>query len=404
MERDNDAEPVQQQATRVVGHAYTWDVIGDPEFVDRVIGLGLREVSLAATYHGTRAATPLHPAHRLVEAPHAALYRPVRESAWAAGRLRPVAASWVDSSDPFGTAAELLTARDLWVNAWVVLAHSSRLGSLRPDLVVRNCFGDRYSYALCPSQGEVVDYATTLAVEAVRDVAVSGVSVEGLGQMGFAHNGLHEKTDGAYGPAAQRILSVCCCTGCQKAWTAAGLDTQEVIGRLRDGLLAVQDGVRAADAAMDDIVGSELASALLGVRLASQSGLCAGVFDALATVAPGARITLHGQPDHWATGPSPALSVALAKSAAGSVDAVLIPAWPAIPATYAAITAARRLAPADVSVGAYVTVLPPADLGTAQEHARAVLAAGADELHLYHLGLANRTQLDMLGDLAELGH
>ena len=47
-----------------------------------VIGLGIGEVSLAATYHGTRAATPLHPAHRLVEAPHAALYRPVRESAW----------------------------------------------------------------------------------------------------------------------------------------------------------------------------------------------------------------------------------------------------------------------------------------------------------------------------------
>ena len=85
------------------------------------------------------------------------------------------------------------------------------------------------------------------------------------------------------------------------------------------------------------------------------------------------------------------------------MDAVLVPAWPATPATYAAITAARRLAPAEVAVGAYVTVLPPADLGTVQEHARAVLAAGADELHLYHLGLANRVQLDMLGELATLG-
>src|SRR6188472_1298585 len=78
----------------------------------------------------------------------------------------------------------------------------------RPDSA---CFGDPYSYALCPAHDEVRDYATTLAVEAVRDVAVSGVSVEGLGQLGVAHNGLHEKTDGAYGPAAQRILSVCCC-------------------------------------------------------------------------------------------------------------------------------------------------------------------------------------------------
>ncbi len=403
MECDNDAELVKRGQTRVVGHAYPWDVIGDPEFVDRVIGLGLDEVSLAATYHGTRAATPLHPAHRLVEAPHAALYRPVRESAWAAGSLRPVSASWMDSADPFATATGLLAARDLRVNAWVVLAHSSRLGSLRPDLVVRNCFGDRYSYALCPSKGEVVDYATILAVEAVRDVGISGVSVEGLGQMGVAHNGLHEKTDGAYGPAAQRILSVCCCDGCQKAWAADGLDAQEVVGRLRDGLLAVQDGAHAADATMEEVVGGELAAELLRVRFASQSALRARVFDSLAAAAPGSRITLHGQPDPWATGPSPAMSGAVTGTAASAADAVLVPAWPATPASYAAVTAARRLAPAEVSVGAYVTVLPPADLGGVQDHARAVITAGADELHLYHLGLANRAQLDVLGVLARMG-
>ena len=49
-----------------------------------------------------------------------------------------------------------------------------------------------------------------------------------------------------------------------------------------------------------------------------------------------------------------------------------------------------------------MTVLPPADLGTVLQHARAVLAAGADELHLYHLGLANRSQLDRLGEIAVL--
>ena len=53
-------------------------------------------------------------------------------------------------------------------------------------------------------------------------------------------------------------------------------------------------------------------------------------------------------------------------------------------------------------MGAYVSVLPPADPGTVLAHARAVLTAGADELHLYHLGLANRSQLDRLGELARL--
>jgi len=387
----------------VVGYAYPWDIIGDPDFGERVIGLGIAEVSLAASYHGARAATPLHPQHRLVEAPHAALYRPVRERAWAERGLVPITASWVDSVDPFAEAAELLAAHALRVQAWVVLAHSSRLGLLRPDLVVRNCFGDRYSYALCPSQMEVRDYATTLAVEAVRNVAVSGVSVEGLGQLGVAHNGLHEKTDGAYGPAAQRILSVCCCDGCQRAWTAAGWDPREVINRLRTALLGVQQGTQAASATMEQLLSDELAGALLTARYATQNALRAMVFDALAGAAPGARITLHGQPDPWATGPSPAVTEAVFEAAAVTVDAVLVPAWPAAPATYASVSDTRQLAPEAISVGAYVTVLPPADLGTVLDHARAVVAAGADELHLYHLGLANRAQLAMLGELTALG-
>ena len=66
---------------RIVAHAYPWDVLGDPHFVERANTLGVHEISLAATYHSTRAATPLHPQHKVVDAHHAALYRPVRPDA-----------------------------------------------------------------------------------------------------------------------------------------------------------------------------------------------------------------------------------------------------------------------------------------------------------------------------------
>jgi len=105
---------------------------------------------------------------------------------------------------------------------------------------------------------------------------------------------------------------------------------------------------------------------------------------------------VHGQADPWATGPSPAVTA----RAAGEVDAVLVPAWSAAPATYEAIAAARRLAPDLVSVAAYVTVLPPIDPGSIGGHTDALLAAGADELHLYHLGLATPARLELLGELA----
>jgi hypothetical protein len=107
-------------------------------------------------------------------------------------------------------------------------------------------------------------------------------------------------------------------------------------------------------------------------------------------------VTLHGQADPWATGPSPAVTA----QAAGEVDAILVPAWGAGRPTYQAIAAVRALAPEAVSVAAYVTVLPPADPDTVGAHTDALIAAGADELHLYHLGLATQAGLDVLGELA----
>jgi len=387
-------EPSAGRVSRVVGHAYPWDVLGDPSFADRVESLGVRQVALAASYHGTRAATPLHPEHRVVDAPDAALYRPVREAAWAGRALRPVSATWVASADPCAETTDELVQRGIAVDAWVVLAHSARLGRERPDLAVRNCFGDSYPYALCVANEEVRDYLALLAAEAVRGLPVSGLSLESCGQLGFAHNGVHEKTAGAYPPAAERILSVCCCPGCRQEWTTAGADPEEVCASLRRAVATAQ--VAEFNALPEALLGPDLADLLLTIRCGNQDLARTQLLAGLREAAPAARLTMHGQPDPWATGPSPATTA----GALAAVDAVLVPAWNASGATQDAIGAARRLAPADVAVGAYVTVLPPADPRTVADHAAALVAAGANELHLYHLGLANQSQLDVLGQIA----
>ena len=53
---------------RVAGHAYPWDVLDDPSFAGRARDLGVDTVTMAASYHSTRAATPLHPRHQVVAA------------------------------------------------------------------------------------------------------------------------------------------------------------------------------------------------------------------------------------------------------------------------------------------------------------------------------------------------
>jgi len=324
----------------ISAHAYPWDVIGDAAFVERVRASGVDSVTLAASYHTTRAATPNHPRHKLVDVPYSALYRPVKPGIW--GRLTPLP---FGPGDPFASAAAILHDAGIPVTAWVVLAHNTRLGHENPDLTVVNCFGERYPYALCPSWTEVVDHCTTLAAEAIRDAPVSGVSLESCGQMGIAHLGCHEKTDGAYTPLQQRLLSICCCDAC-------GIPAAQIRTLFEEGTAPPES--------------------VLERRHTATDRLRAAVLQAVQSHAPNASVTLHAQADPWATGPSPGLT----PSAAADVDAVLMPCWPLD----------STIAP---GAQAYVSTLPP--FGNSPEalleHVVRLRQGGATGLALYHLGL-----------------
>jgi hypothetical protein len=63
---------------------------------------------------------------------------------------------------------------------------------------------------------------------------------------------------------------------------------------------------------------------------------------------------------------------------------------------------ARALVPDRVGIGAYVTVLPPAEPVDLDTHVRRLAAAGASELHLYHLGLAPPSRQRLIGQLTDL--
>ncbi len=370
---------------RVAGHAYPWDVLEDCSFPSRVRDHGLRTVTLAASYHSTRAATPLHPRHQVVTADYAALYRPVREQAWQDRRLTPLGPRWLDAADPFGSAAATLRAAGLKVAAWIVLTHNSRLGAANPDLAVVNCFDESYPYALCPSHEEVREYAATLAAEALLDAPVDEVSLEGCGQLGLTHRNHHEKTDDAWTPYAGRLLSVCCCAVCRGAWRGLGLDPDRTVGGLRAAVRAEAEGEESTVEGLDEV---------LAARHAAADSLRAQVLAAVREHAPGVPVTLHGHPDPWATGASPGLT----PTAAADVDAVLVPCWPVAPATADMVA---RAAATGTPVDAYVTVLPPADPDALPGHLARLRTAGASRLSLYHLGLAPRWRQRYLREMVE---
>ncbi|HEX3792590.1 MAG TPA: hypothetical protein VHW44_32315 [Pseudonocardiaceae bacterium] len=378
---------------RVTGYAYPWDVLDDPGFLDRVADLGVDEVAVAASYHAARAATPWQHDRTAVIAAHAAIYRPVRESAWAGQVLRPSYAGWVAEPDAAGAAVRRLIEAGVPVAPWLVLTHNSLLGNSFPEFSGQNCFAERYPWALCPSRPEVRQYAATLAGECVRELDAHTVILESCGPMGAVHQHIHEKTDAVWAPATARLLSICCCPACTEGWTMAGLDVGRTVALLA---AEVRRLIGTGDLGLTaDELPAEVSAGLLAARQRAVDELRAGVLAALGSPE---RVVLHGSPDPWATGALPGLT----PTAAGDVRSVVVQCWQPGQASLDAVR--RTAAGSTVDIGAYVTGVAAQPVGDIAGYVRDLAAAGATELHLYHLGLAGPARLDDLRAAVQAAH
>jgi hypothetical protein len=373
---------------KVTGYAYPWDVLEDG-FAARARALGVDEVAVALSYHSARAATPWSASRTAVVARHAAFHRPVRPDVW--GSLRPSTPDWISSGDSGGDAVRLLNEAGIPAAAWIVLTHNSQLGYEHPDVVVRNCFGEAYPWALCPSQPAVREYAATLTAEAVAGLDLASVILEACGPLGAVHQHQHEKTDGVWAPAVARLLSICCCDACAAGWD---LDADAVRAQLAEEvrrLIATGDLGLTADG-----LPPELTQHLLFTRQMFVDQLRAAV---LAALPPGIRIVLHGALDPWVTGALPGLT----PSAPDDVDAVVLFGW--VPAAGAdAVAAAREVLPERVAIGSYITAVAAAPVPDIAAYVGELAKAGSAELHLYHLGLAGPGRWPDLGTATAAAH
>ncbi|MFI6325902.1 hypothetical protein ACIBG8_50880 [Nonomuraea sp. NPDC050556] len=358
-----------------VAYVYPWDVAGDPSAAARIADLGVEAVALAASYHSTRAATPYHPSHRVLDALHSAFYLPVRPAAW--GRLVPGSPTWTPA-DSYLIARDALKEQGLQVQAWTVLTHNAHLGTKFPDLVVRNAFGDPYPYALCPAHPDVQDYCANLVRETLDLGAPDALILEACGPMGFGHQGTHEKTAGADWSAVDGdLLTLCFCTACADRYPPGTRD------RVRE---AVGSGFGSVEEAL-----GELTAEVREVRVS----LSADLREKLIAAAPGVPVTLHANPDPWA-----ASSFAALPEGEPGAEVLVGNCWGEVEPDCARLSRLAELATPGQRVGAYVLALPPraADAKELAAMMRAYREAGADELHLYHAGLASPQRLAAMAE------
>lgn len=388
--------------------AYPWDLIGDSAAGERLAATGVDRVAIAAAYHSVRAATPMHPGHKLIDAEAAALYVPVRPAVWSDRRLVPQAGgTWGTGAgpaggSPFGQAAETALTAGLDVDAWTVLLHSTVLGAANPDLCVRNAFGDVYNYALCPGNDEVIDYATMVVSEVAELAGRSGATrlmVEACGPLGVSHLGHHDKTVGAeWTSVDEALLSLCFCAGCSAGMQVAGMDPVHLAGVVRTAVSREADTVEEALGSYSDPVRR--------FREGTTAKLAAGVASA-ARAAGIARLVFHGQPGPWEVGPF--VSLASSRPGGGLPGAVtgatfMLPGTLALrmPPEEVAMLASATGAPA---LGAFVNALPPQDAESIADDWLRLQQGGFDELCIYHFGLLSRDRLRAVGQaVAALKH
>lgn len=419
---------------------YPWDVVGDPAAAERVAALGVRQVTLASAYHSVRALTPRHPRHRVVTAPHAAVYYPPDPERWSGLRLRPYEQRWVAGDDAarahdaYGEAARALSGAGLEVRSWVVLAHNSRLGEEHEDIAVRNAYGDRYPWAPCVARPEVRGHLVALAAEAAVRPDTGGTELESCGWYGLAHLHAHDKTGGArLDGAGAYLMSLCFCGVCREGYAALGADPERLRARVAAALEPVWRGGPAEPEAereaepdgewarVRELLGRDEArlcatwradaarrlrrEAVAAVRA---EAVRAGAGERTGTGRDPRRfgVMLHADPAPHRVGANAGVAPAEAVEDADGVvvpcgtDAaerarVIGPFAAAARATAPAPAGTAAPEPARFTVAANFTVVSgmggsPHTLASDAAHAR---AQGADELRLYHAGLATDADL-----------
>ena len=219
-------------------YTYAWDIAetGVASALDEFRALGLDTVTIAGSYHAGKFLRPHGKTGKVYFPEDGTVYFNADPSRY--GAIKPVANSLLKQQDVL---RELTDAGSMQVNVWLVLLHNTLLGMAHPDAVVRNAFGDRYCYNLCPSAPAARAYAVGLAKDVTESYAVSGLSLEAPGFTPYAHGYHHEFALDKPNRWLDGKLGLCFCEHCVAGAEKAGIDAKRLKTKVAEEITAYLD-------------------------------------------------------------------------------------------------------------------------------------------------------------------
>jgi hypothetical protein len=392
---------------------YPWDLL--EETPEAAVGAMAEQydcnaIALNASYHHARLLRPRAAGAKTLQLPGAVAAFQPQADRYPGASLRPEPYAELVEARLLARAREACARLGLDLGLWAVALHNSTLGERNPHLCVHNCFGDRYTYSLCPSQGPVQDYAEGLIGDLCAQFQPDRIILEAVGYLGLRHGVHHELFFAPWDDALELLFSLCFCPACEGRAEAAGLDAGRLrrqvaawAGRLLEqerGGLPATFGQGQLPSLLAEVPGL---AELVGVRARSVTELVARLHSA--TGAHGVQLDLIPASFHrpvaqaWLEG-------AMLGELAAACNTLLVPAYFARADQVAAdLQWADWLAPS-AELAAGLNACEP-NLGGAAAlaaQARACRAAGCRGIYTYNYGLLTHERLDWVAQAhAEVG-
>ena len=210
-------------------YAYPWNLAD--EGVSAVIGavsdLGIDTMTIAGSYHAGKFLHPHGRSGKVWFPEDGTVYFKPDPARY--GAIQPVLNSLISERDIL---REVTEHKQLATNVWLVLLHNSRLGELHPDSTVKNAFGDRYIYSLCPSAPDAREYALALCADVTEAYPITGISLETAGFLPYVHGYHHEFAMVKPNTWLTSRLGLCFCEHCVAGSEAAGVDASRLKARV----------------------------------------------------------------------------------------------------------------------------------------------------------------------------
>ena len=207
---------------------YPWDLLD--EGIDTVLGRmadsGIQGISIAAASHHVRALCPHNPKRAVYHGEGGVIYFRPDFGAFTDSRIRPTMSVMAQDSDPLDKICAAAAQRGIKTHAWTVVTHNSRLGAEHPKCTIKNAFGDRYPFGLCPADPDVREYAKALVRSLAKKPNLDCIELESLGYMGIDHSGHHSKSGIELDEVHRYILSLCFCHHCEAIMERNGVEVE----------------------------------------------------------------------------------------------------------------------------------------------------------------------------------